>query len=333
MTIPTTARSPCGRVREGLFARGASPNFTALNQNLHQSMSAETETILIVRPGALGDTILSLPLLASIRSEHPDARITFLGNPTYQDLLPSNTDFQSIDSSKWLWLFGSRTDVGSPRTFDRAYVILNRAEDVAHNLLNSGTKFVLTASSTPPRGKHAVAHLHEALGFPEPSRRPALRELAPRDKSDVMWIHPGSGGSRKCVPLETITRLAEILRSETGLAVAVTAGEADDFLRHLPEWQKLTGGPRTYLAENWPLPELCEQLGGARLFVGNDSGISHLAANLGIPSAVFFISSDPIQWSPWVPEHQLRIIDCRGGSALRLDLEREARGILELGGL
>ena len=107
MTIPATARSPCGRVREGLLARRASPNFSALNQNLHQPMSPETETILIVRPGALGDTILSLPLLVSIQSEHPDARITFLGNPTYQDLLPPGTDFQSIDSSRWVWLFGS----------------------------------------------------------------------------------------------------------------------------------------------------------------------------------------------------------------------------------
>jgi ADP-heptose:LPS heptosyltransferase len=296
-------------------------------------MSPETETILIVRPGALGDTILSLPLLASIRSKHPDARITLLGNPTYQVLLPPGTDFQSIDSSQWLWLFGSSAGGRSARTFNRAYVILNRADDVARNLLNNGTKLVLTASSTPPQGKHAVAHLHEALGFPVPPRQPALTKLAPRGKSDVIWIHPGSGGSKKCIPLEAITRLAEILRSETGLSVAVTAGEADDFLRNLPEWEKLIHGPRTTLVENRPIAELCKQLGGARLFVGNDSGISHLAANLGVPSAVFFISSDPIQWSPWVPADQLRIIDCRGGVALRLDLEREAREILDFGGL
>jgi len=291
------------------------------------------DAILIVRPGALGDTILSLPLLASIQAEHPDARLTLLGNPTYQDLLPPGTDFQSIDSSRWVWLFGSSAGGRSMRTFSRAYVILNRADDVARNLLNTGTKVVLTASSTPPHGKHAVAHLHEALGFPVPPRRPALRKLAPLEKSDVIWIHPGSGGPTKCVPLEAMTRLAEILRSETGLALAVTAGEADDFLRDLPEWEKLTSGPRTYFAENRPLPELCRQLGGARLFVGNDSGISHLAASLGVPSAVFFISSDPIQWSPWVPTEQLRIIDCRGKGALRLDLEREARGILDFDGL
>lgn len=295
--------------------------------------SPETETVLIVRPGALGDTILSLPLVASIRSEHPDARITFLGNPSYQDLLPRYIDFQSIDSPKWLWLFTPPADVGPKRAFAHAHVILNRADDVSRNLRSTGTQSVLTASSAPPQGKHAVEHLHEALGFPVPRRLPALVELAPARESDLIWIHPGSGGPKKCVPLGIITGLAEILRRKTGLAVAVTVGEADDFLKDLPEWERLTCGPRTHLVEHRPIPELCRELGGARLFVGNDSGISHLAAGLGIPSSVFFMSTDPIQWSPWVPTDQLRIIDCRGGGAIRLDLEREAGRILEFAGL
>ncbi len=295
--------------------------------------SPETETVLVVRPGALGDTILSLPLVASIRSEHTDARITFLGNPSYQDLLPLHIDFQSIDSSQWLWLFGAQAEVGHKRAFDHAYVILNRSDDVARNLRNTGTKSVLTASFTSPQGQHVVEHLHEALGFPVPPKLPALMDLAPARDSDTIWIHPGSGGPKKCIPLEIITRLAEFLRRKTDLTVAVTVGEADDFLRDLPEWKRLTSGPRTFLAEHRPIPELCRELGGARLFVGNDSGISHLAAGLGIPSSVFFVTTDPVQWSPWVPDDQLRIIDCRGEGVLRLDSEREAERILRFAGL
>jgi ADP-heptose:LPS heptosyltransferase len=296
-------------------------------------MTPRTAAILIVRPGALGDTILCLPLLASIRSEFPEAQITFLGNRSYKDLLPVGTEFQSIDASRWLWLFGSRTDVGSPRTFDRAYVILNRADEVARNLQNSGTKFVATAASIPQSGKHVVESLHEALAFHVPPKRPALIELAPRERSDLIWIHPGSGGPKKCVSLEIILRLVEFFRSETRLEFAVTAGEADGFLKVLPEWQKLIRGPRTHLLENRPLLELCRDLGGARLFIGNDSGISHLAASLGVPSAVFFVSSDPIQWAPWVPGEKLKIIDCRGSDNLQPRLEREAREILGLADL
>jgi ADP-heptose:LPS heptosyltransferase len=293
-------------------------------------MTPRTQTILVVRPGALGDTILSLPLLASIRSEYPDARITFLGNSSYKDLLPRGTEFQSIDAPRWLWLFGSTAHIGPPRIFDRAYVILNRADEVARSLMKTGTECVLTAPSTPGPGKHVVESLHEALAFPVPSKYPALRELAPGVKSDLIWIHPGSGGPKKCVPLEFIVRLAEFLRSETGLDLAVTAGEADDFLKNLPEWQKLIHGPHTSLFDNRPLLKLCRELGGARLFIGNDSGISHLAAGLGVPSVVFFTSSDPIHWAPWTRAEKLRIIDCRGSNVFTLDLDREAREILGL---
>lgn len=296
-------------------------------------MSPETATILLVRPGALGDTILSLPLLASIRSEFPEALITFLGNCSYRDLLPSGTEFQSIDASRWLWLFGSGAHQGGTRAFSRAYVILNHGEDVTRNLLNMGTGCALTTSSIPAAGKHVVEHLHEALALPVPPKLPALLELAPREKSDVIWIHPGSGGPKKCVPLEIITHLADILRRETRLDLAVTAGEADGFLKAHPLWENLIRGPRTYLLENSPLLELARELGSARLFVGNDSGISHLAAGLGVPSAVFFIASDPIQWAPWVPPEKLKIIDYRVGGAMQLGLAQEARCILDLAGL
>jgi ADP-heptose:LPS heptosyltransferase len=302
-----------------------------MEADAHQPVSPET--ILIVRPGALGDTILSLPLLATIRSEHPGSQITFLGNRSYQNLLPTEIEFQSIDAPRWLWLFGPASDREASRAFDRAYVILNRAEEVNCNLVNAGTKSVMNASSTPPQDKHVVEHLHEAFGFPVPARYPALMEIAPAEKSDIIWIHPGSGGPRKCLPLTIMAGLAKILRVRTGLALAITAGEADGFLKVLPEWERLTQGYRTQLMENRPLIELNKELGRAKLFVGNDSGISHLAAGLGVPSAVFFTASDPIQWSPWVSPEQLRIIDCREGRAVRLDLEEEARRILDFAGL
>jgi heptosyltransferase-3 len=317
-----------GGLGEPSLHKEGSPHVTALTANSHQTMSAET--ILIVRPGALGDTILSLPLLASIRSEYPDARITFLGNSSYKDLLPGGMEFQSIDASQWLWLFGSSTQKGPSRIFDRAYVILNRADEVARCLMKTVTECVLTAPSTPRPGKHVVESLHEALAFPVPPKYPALMELAPSEKSDLIWIHPGSGGPKKCVPLEFIVRLAEFLRCRTGLDLAVTTGEADDFLKDLPEWKKLINAPRTYLLENRPLLKLSGELGGARLFIGNDSGISHLAASLGAPSVVFFTSSDPIQWAPWTRAEKLRIMDCRGRNVFTLDLEREAREILAL---
>ncbi len=93
-------------------------------------------TILVIRPGALGDTILTLPVLDTIQAEHPDAIITFLGNRSYRDLIPSQIHFEAFDDRKWLWLFNS--EEANPSThkhhFDKAYVILNRPRDVVRNL-------------------------------------------------------------------------------------------------------------------------------------------------------------------------------------------------------
>ena len=110
--------------------------------------------------------------------------------------------------------------------------------------------------------------------------------------------------------------------------MAVTAGEEDQFLKDHPAWKTLIAGPRTQLLENQPYEALCKSLGAARLFVGNDSGMSHLAANLGIPSAVFYVSTDPIQWAPWVPLSHMRTIDLREREIGREVLLQESEDLL-----
>jgi heptosyltransferase-3 len=271
------------------------------------------QSILIVRPGALGDTILTFPLLASLRRQHPHARITLLGNRACKNLTPPGIALESIDDRKWLWLFSSSPPDHSSAiaAFSRAYVILNRPDIVVANLVRTGTESVCHAGSRPARGQHLVEHLHEAFGLPVPPQKPALLHLTPSQGQDLIWVHPGSGGPKKCVPLELITSFSEQLSRQTGWPLAVTAGEEDAFLKEQPAWKRLTRDRDAILFENRPLEEICRELGGAQLFVGNDSGISHLAAGLGIPSTLFFISTDPVQWAPWAPREQLRVLDVR----------------------
>lgn len=279
-----------------------------------QHREAMEQSILIVRPGALGDTILTFPLLASIRRQYPHARITLLGNRAYKNLAPAGIELESIDDKKWLWLFGSSPPApSSPLAgYSRAYVILNRSDTVVTNLIRNGTESVCHAGSRPASGQHLVQHLHEAFGLPVPPRKPALLHLAPSPGRRVIWVHPGSGGPRKCVPLEFITSFSQQLSKQTGWQLAVTVGEEDSFLKVQPAWKRLTGDRGVILFENRRLEEICRELGGAQLFVGNDSGISHLAAGLGIPCILFFISTDPVQWAPWAPREHVRVLDWRG---------------------
>jgi len=289
--------------------------------------------ILVVRSGALGDTILTFPLLTSIGRIYRDATLTLLADRSYLDLVPPGVQCRPIDSSSSTWLFEDSDGefLADGFAFDLVFVILNRPDQVVDNLLRSGAKVVRHVSASPIPGMHLVEHLHSGLGMLPSERRPSLYHLASQEKKNLIWMHPGSGGPSKCIPLNLLVSLAEKLRKDTEWDLVVTATEQDAFLMHLPEWQDLVGRPGTRLIRNKPLKMICEEMSGAQLFLGNDSGMSHLAAGLGIRSAVFFLSSDPAIWAPWVPENQVSIIDCRTGIPDLSELERHAYKLLEPG--
>jgi heptosyltransferase-3 len=286
--------------------------------------------ILIVRPGALGDTILSIPLIDSIRRKSPGCTVTFLGNRSYRDLAPEGIEYLPMDHRDRLWMFSPEAleIPRETRVFDTAYLVLSRPDQVRANLKRAGTGTILHVSSRPPDRIHVVEHLHSGFKLPVPVRSPALKQLGAPERKPILWVHPGSGGPGKCIPLSVMAHLAQGLRAGLGWDLAVTAGEEDGFLKALPEWKGLIQGPCTQLLENRPLSELCETLGGAGLFMGNDSGISHLAAGMGIPSVVFFVSTDPLQWAPWVPEQQVLVIDVRQREITRCDFWNEVETLL-----
>jgi ADP-heptose:LPS heptosyltransferase len=117
-------------------------------------------------------------------------------------------------------------------------------------------------------------------------------------------LHPGAGGRRKRWPAERFAALAERLAG-LGYDVAITQGESDEeavaamraSLRRV-EARALAG---------LRLAELAAVLARARLFVGNDSGITHLASLLGVPAVGIFGPYDPAYWAPIGP--RVAIID------------------------
>jgi heptosyltransferase III len=288
------------------------------------------ERILLVRPGALGDTILSLPLVETVRTRHPGAKLTFLGNHLYRDLLPPDVQFGRFDALERLWLVASGAALHPSEVpeFDLAYLILKNPRDVMANLRRAGTPTIRHASPEPVPGLHMVAKIHRDLGFPVPMASPCLRHFGVAPRENLLWVHPGSGGPSKCLPLEKMVGLVAALRRATGYTVRVTVGEEDQFLRARPEWNALIGTPGTKVLESRPLLEICRTLRSARLFVGNDSGMSHLAAGLGVPAAVFFVSTDPYVWAPWAAPERLHVADVRERGPERIDPTDEAAEIL-----
>ncbi|MCX6620389.1 MAG: glycosyltransferase family 9 protein [Acidobacteria bacterium] len=241
---------------------------------------------LVIRPGAIGDCLVSLPAIESLDpaevwistplvplerfAEHTcsiqSSGIDLLGLADVRlppSLLPRLRSFRSILS----WYGSNRPEFRDA---------VSRLDLPFH---------FLPALPPASSGKHAVDFYLEqtqALRMREVDPVPSiqLRRLT----RETIVIHPFSGSPRKNWPMEYFRELAARLP--------------------LPvEWccspEESLPGARQF--DN--LRELAEWIGGARLYVGNDSGISHLAAAVGTPSIVLFGATDPAIWSPrggWV---------------------------------
>ncbi len=121
------------------------------------------------------------------------------------------------------------------------------------------------------------------------------RSCVPPQQAHVLLnaiaIHPGSGGARKCWPVECF---AEVIKRlwQRDYAVLLLAGPADSARLHAIQ-QLLPSPPSSDLftiLENAPLLQVAQQLSSCACYLGNDSGITHLAALLGLPTLALFWS-------------------------------------------
>ena len=283
---------------------------------MSEPIRAHAPRFLILRGGAIGDFIVTLPVLQALRAQWPGAQIEIWGYPHIANLAVAGGLAQSVvslDRAEMVRFFVPEpqfTDaqVESIRSFDLVFNYLHDpVGQVRSNLLLAGAKQVLSGSPLIKRG-HAVPFLLEPLqalaiyetdmapeldlsGELRSAGRQRLRLLGVRGKPHV--VHPGSGSPAKRWPAG---RFVELIRRwrEQGREVVAVIGEADVeeakvLARELPDLPVLAGLTLTDLAGT-----LVECAG----FLGNDSGITHLAAAVGLPVVALFGPSDADTWAP-----------------------------------
>lgn len=114
-------------------------------------------------------------------------------------------------------------------------------------------------------------------------------------KRMLVAIHPGSGSRQKCWPAERFTALISWLNQELQAHIVVVSGPAD---QGIIEQINMGGNGDVTVADQLPLSKLAAVLKRCDLFIGNDSGITHLAAALGIHTIALFGPTDPRVWGP-----------------------------------
>ncbi len=256
--------------------------------NLPQSLSSIRT--LVVHTGGIGDSLLFCPSLvrlnedgpvhaAGIRSRLLVAEVAGLLEASH-DL--DDTGFHSVFSTP------SPTLERFLHPFQRAIVWMKDDGAIRGALQSCGVRDVLVFPGLPPSDwrRHASHYYASCLGYED---LPPLRlPIAPGDHTHDVLIHPGSGGKRKNWQVTCYREVADALVSQ-GRDVAWIAGPAEENME-LPHSARVL---RTA-----SLVTLARELTATRLYIGNDSGITHLAAACGCPTIAIFGPTDPAVWAP-----------------------------------
>lgn len=288
--------------------------------------SHQARSILVIHQGALGDFILALPALETVRKAYPQAELEIIGYPGILELVDQRFYAKGILSieqrgASSFFVRGGSLDPSVSQLFGRFDLIIlfgkDEEETFVGNLKRVCRGQILHIRPFPSWGEkiHLTDHLLRQLaryGFPVSVFQPRFRlkesdqdwgrefwrskGLTTQERSKVIILHPGSGSKKKVWPLDRFLSLARIFQDGFSSKILIVLGPAEG-----PETERVFEGiaPHSFIqAKGLSLLQLSSVIKGCRVFIGNDSGISHLASALQVPTVALFGPTDPEVWSP-----------------------------------
>ena len=251
---------------------------------------------LVIRPGAIGDTIVSLPALERLCSLGPELDYAEIWAPERNlPLLRHIAPVRSFSSVQLdlLEIDPPPTLTRRLQSFDEIVSWYGAAREEFRAALQATSVPFRLLHALPPQGAgcHAVDFYLRQTGFAAPDTPPIAPSLpvpshTPDSTQRFIAIHPFSGSPKKNWDLALFQAAASMLTRECRLPVEWCAG---------PE-ERLAGARRFE-----SLDGLARWLSGAALYIGNDSGVTHMTAACGVPTTAIFKVTDAAVWSPRGP--------------------------------
>ena len=273
--------------------------------------SKRMNRILVIRGGAIGDFILTLPTLKALREGYPHAHIEILGYKHIAVLAENRFYTQAIRSIEYgalasFFAKNSKLPAELANHFASFDLIISYLYDpdgiFENNLRRCGVANLIHGPAKVDDREHAARQLARALeelGLRASDFAPRIYHSTENRKfaedflcgmpRPILAIHPGSGSETKNWPIENWIEFGSKRPS------LIVSGEADEIrcARLESEWKDRV----MRFAKNLPLPYLAAVLEDS-IFVGHDSGISHLAAAAGAKCILLFGPTDPDVWAP-----------------------------------
>lgn len=275
--------------------------------------------VFIHHDGALGDVLLSLPCLRKMR-----VTANFIHLACRSDIgellqhAGLADEISRVDSLLYSPLYADLPpdwSCGMLSSLDQAYLFTARETRFADNLRKCIPDVSLIRTIPPADKPEHAAHFRlkqcgngddfadsPPLALPETSRTWAERLLAGegfrKGRDRLVAVHPGSGGIKKCWPLKNYLDLIHSLSGDPYTWCVVLSGPAEPQETITVLQELAANNPRVIHLHQEPLSHLAAVLNISDHYLGNDSGISHLAGAMHCQGTVLFGPTNPQIWQP-----------------------------------
>lgn len=285
--------------------------------------------LLIIHPGTLGDVVLSIEAIRSLRQGFPTHTFLLVSQSEVGRLLlecgevdvvwalegpflgdlqagfhPATPCVESVlrlctHAVCWITDQNGCLAEGLKMAGVGEFLICSaKAGHLKSTHMSDRFSEVLQAWGVSPLQEHRPLSLSLSNG--DGSSVSAQRvAVANRRETTTIVVHPGSGSPHKCCSAEWLGQVVRRLRSVSGRKILLCGGPADEIaLRNLQG--ELYGVPCEVVCEK-DLLSLAQRLVQVDLFLGHDSGLTHVAAALGVHTVALFGPTDPARWGPRGP--------------------------------
>ena len=249
-------------------------------------------TGIVYHTGALGDLIVAAPAIEHWARDRSIARLVLLGRGRSGELLQA----AGIVGERWdagaAWFArayrGAATPLPAPVAAALAFTEPGGPIERALAAAVSGPVSVVRPV---PAGREPIVrhHLRAVGAAPADDRAPALALPAAPPHGLRVAIAPGSGSARKNWPLDRFAAVADALRPDA--SVIWLLGPAEHEVRP-------PAAEGDLMVREQPITRTAQAIRSCTLLLGNDSGLTHLAAALSVPVVALFAVSDAAVWAP-----------------------------------
>jgi heptosyltransferase-3 len=271
----------------------------------------DTNKILLITLSNIGDAVMTTPVLEALHNRYPQASVDIVTDARARELFTHCPYAGNVVlKDKQAGWHGTLALVKQLRRTHYDLIVDLRTDGLT---LLLRTRQSLTRRSSQPLGQHAVERHFGVISRHIDTTRiaPARVWLSPAEQTFAdqqlsglpgpRWLAlgPGARWPPKCWPSQQFEALVN--QCQTGFDAVILLGERSEqaACQHIKDHLPLPG---INLAGKTTLLQAAAVLSRTKLFVGNDSGLGHIAAAMGTPTVTLFGPGDPARYHPWHPQ-------------------------------